>query len=145
MKRSNPSTRTTTTKEQSATRLQSADLAVSGKEILRLAHKVGKGWFGLLLSEAIPPHATVPNYILRALAFAAANVGQDAIKRMGLYRIENEAAVLSQEVELQELDDLKGLASSEFVPMYLELAADDDLARFVNYLSRSQCRSNDNP
>lgn len=121
-------------KEQSAARLQSADLAVSGKEILRLAHKVGKGWFGLLLSEAIPPHATVPNYILRALAFAAANVGQDAIKRMGLYRIENEAAVLSQEVELPELDDLKGLASSEFVPMYLELAADDDLARFVNYL-----------
>jgi len=130
-------------RELAETRLRSADLAESGTEILRLANKVGKGWFGLLLSELLEPRAFIPDYILRALAFAVANVAPDAIKGMGLYRIKSESVVLSQGARLPDLDDLKHRATTEFIRLYLKLAPNDDLARFVNYLRIVKCHAND--
>ncbi|CAB1078157.1 hypothetical protein D1AOALGA4SA_5921 [Olavius algarvensis Delta 1 endosymbiont] len=38
---------------RSTERLESDDLAVAGKEVLRLAEKVGKGWFALMIAENV--------------------------------------------------------------------------------------------
>ena len=66
-------------------RLDARDISVSGTEALRLAMKLGKGWFSLLLAETLHTDTFIPDYILRAIAFACAgNVTDEVIKRIGI-------------------------------------------------------------
>lgn len=51
-------------------KLRSGDVAVAGKEMLRLAKKEGKGWFAVLLAEHVSEVTVVPQYVLDAVAFA---------------------------------------------------------------------------
>ncbi len=46
------------------------EVSISGHRILKMANKVGKGWFAILLSEKIDFHTVVPSYILDAVVFA---------------------------------------------------------------------------
>lgn len=63
-------------------------IEVSGKEILRLANKFGKGWFALMLAENIDHLSGVPEYILNALAFAGNNISATTKVSIAIYRIE---------------------------------------------------------
>ena len=44
--------------------LEDEDVAIAGKEILRLAEKFGKGWFAIMVSENINNITGIPEYIL---------------------------------------------------------------------------------
>lgn len=114
--------------------IKSNDLFVSGQAILTLANKVGKGWFALLLSEKLHADTFIPEYILRAVAFAADNVSADAIKRMGLFRIANEFFPNDALRQFPQIDELKRLPSQEFIGLYRQTAREDDLSEFVGYL-----------
>jgi putative ATP-dependent endonuclease of OLD family len=50
--------------------LESPDLAVSGREALRLAEKEGKGWFAIRLAKHIDSHSRIPDYLVDAILFA---------------------------------------------------------------------------
>jgi putative ATP-dependent endonuclease of OLD family len=50
--------------------LENPDIGVSGRCILKVANKVGKGWFALLISEQATFHTHIPSYILEAVGFA---------------------------------------------------------------------------
>jgi hypothetical protein len=117
------------------TKLKSDELEVSGSEILRLANKVGKGWFALLLSEALTAETYIPEYISRALAFAShGRISPKIIKQIGLYRIHAD----SRPEELDGLDDivaeLEDEDSHDFISRYREAAPDDELTHFCNYI-----------
>lgn len=84
--------------ERNAERLQvKADfaedtIAIYGRAALRLATKAGKGWFALLLAgqlqAALPDEDPVlPEYVLRALGFAAAELPSDTWVRILEHRI----------------------------------------------------------
>jgi len=50
--------------------IENKDVAISGKEILRLAEKFGKGWFAIMVSENLDNITIIPKYILKAISFA---------------------------------------------------------------------------
>ncbi|AJY73772.1 ATP-dependent nuclease [Paenibacillus beijingensis] len=52
-------------------KINSLELSVFGKEILRLAEKEGKGWLALAISSRLDKHAFIPDYILDALCFVS--------------------------------------------------------------------------
>ncbi|MBB6186675.1 AAA family ATPase [Rhodanobacter sp. MP7CTX1] len=57
--------------------LKSNDVARFGRRVLTMASNKGKGWFALLLGNAIDHQTVVPKYILEALAFANPELGRE--------------------------------------------------------------------
>lgn len=60
-------------KLESKAKLENSNNEIKGSEVLRLADKCGKGWFGILIAEKVTPQTTIPRYILEAISFAARN------------------------------------------------------------------------
>lgn len=126
-------------RERSETTLKSRNLVESGQEILRLAEKVGKGWLALLLAERLGPGTCIPEYILRAIAFAChLSVPDTALKQMGVFRIsaEQEAAAEDDDLEmdLPSLDVVGELTPAEFLTAFRRGAPRDPLSLFCTYL-----------
>lgn len=111
--------------------LESPDPVASGLEILRIAKKVGKGWLALLVAERLDPNTSIPEYILRAVAFAGENVSPEAIKRMGLFRLAHNEPL---RLLLPDIDELRALPAREFAERYRLAAPADQLARLIAYL-----------
>ena len=121
-------------KERVKEALNLDDLSVSGQQILKLANKVGKGWFALLLSESLDVNTFVPEYVLRAVAFAAESVTASMLKHMGLFRIGNELFDDELRDEFPPFIELKEMEPGAFINLYRETAPDDDLSEFIVYL-----------
>ncbi len=124
--------KTPTNKDQSKTKLESADLQISGLEILRLANKLGKGWFALLLSERLVSRTYIPEYILRAVAFAChPSVGETALKQMGIFRVKADGDLAKA---LPQFAELQGLSPPDFLSTFCKAAPTDALSLFCQYL-----------
>ncbi len=116
-------------------RLESDDLQVAGKEVLRLANKLGKGWFALLLSEMLGSRTYIPEYILRAVAFAChPSVNEGALKRIGEFRVRGQGVDEVSAKALPPLAQLESLEPSDFLSVFREAASDDDLSLFCRYI-----------
>ncbi|MGD0234099.1 MAG: AAA family ATPase [Syntrophorhabdales bacterium] len=124
-------------KKRSKQRLESDDPQTCGKEILRLSEKLGKGWFALLLSEKLIARTNIPDYILRAVAFASyASVNESALKQMGLFRIMAEAKYEDDNLGniLPSRAELERLGPTDFLSTFREAAPTDPLSVFCRYL-----------
>jgi putative ATP-dependent endonuclease of OLD family len=120
-----------TTINRSTAKLDSKDLGIAGTEVLRLADKQGKGWFALLLSEAVFPHTLLPEYILEAVAFAShQSVNTRTLKKMGLYRVKTEANVDAA------LAEISNLPHESYMDEFNRIAPTDDLSKFYRCLQR---------
>ena len=111
--------------------LENVDLIVSGLEILRIAKKVGKGWLALLVAERLDANTSIPEYILRSIAFAGESISPDVIKRIGLFRIDHNPAV---NLNFANPDDLRALTSADFADRYRQALPDDQLTRLMDFL-----------
>ena len=67
--------------------LKDGDVAVSGKEVLRLAEKFGKGWFAIMVSEQISNITAIPDYILDAIVFACPTLNESILCSIAKYRL----------------------------------------------------------
>lgn len=67
--------------------LKDGDVAVSGKEVLRLAEKFGKGWFAIMVSEQISNITAIPDYILDAIVFACPTLNKSILCSIAKYRL----------------------------------------------------------
>jgi putative ATP-dependent endonuclease of OLD family len=77
----------TPTRDESATKLRSNDIAIAGREVLRLAKRQGKGWFAILLADHVSAHTVVPDYILDAVVFACeSSIDRRTVGQMIKYR-----------------------------------------------------------
>lgn len=120
-------------REKSKSRLQSNKIEVVGSEILRLATKEGKGWFALLLSEKLTPRTFIPDYILRAIAFAChRSVNERTLRQIGLYRLKE---LDSTRLPLPKLRENKAHPDAEFIKIYCQVAPDDDLSTLCRYIN----------
>ena len=123
------------TRKRSKERLESDDLQVAGKEILRLANKLGKGWFALLLSEKLDSRTYIPDYILRAVAFACyPSVNEGALKSIGEFRVKAQGPNGDLAKALRPLADLESVTPTDFLSVFRETASNDDLSLFCQYL-----------
>jgi predicted ATP-dependent endonuclease of OLD family len=120
----------------SKSKLENEDVAVSGREILRLAKKKGKGWFALLLSEHLSVATSIPEYILRALAHSSKDTIDDrSLKLMGLFRIRSASGTGLDAADLiPEIDNLAKLSPDEFISRYIDELPSDPLTEFIGYL-----------
>jgi hypothetical protein len=123
-----------TTKAEVRSRLESGDLAICGAEALRLAKKYGKGWFALLLSEKLGTWTYIPEYIMRALAFACArSISLAALKRMGEFRV---ARHKSDGLKvLADLPKFSSVKPREFLEQYRKADPTDALSLFCKFIS----------
>lgn len=79
-----------TARNEAKTKLESNDVAIAGREILRLAEKEGKGWLAVLLAEHLSEKSIVPPYVLEAAGFACrSTVDRKTICQMVQYRCDS--------------------------------------------------------
>ncbi len=114
--------------------LDSDSIEDYGRQVFKLADKVGKVWFSLLLTEALHADTVMPSYILRAIAFAAPDIRADALKHMGLFRVKSET--LGEDImgALGSVEALGALAPEAFIAKYREAAPDDGLTELLTYI-----------
>lgn len=121
-------------KKLSQARLESNDLQKVGIEFLRLASKVGKGWLALLVSERLVPQTYIPDYILRAVAFAChLSADESALKQMGEFRLKENSLMAA----LPPLA-LESLRPANLLSAFRRAAPTDALSLFCHYLEEYQ-------
>ena len=74
-------------KEKIKKLLEDKDIAIAGKEMLRLANTFGKGWFAIMISENINNITIIPEYILRAIVFACPKFNIGTLMTIARFRI----------------------------------------------------------
>jgi putative ATP-dependent endonuclease of OLD family len=113
-------------------RLESKDVSIYGKEVLRLAEKQGKGWFALLVAENLTNDTFFPEYILRAIAFAChRSVTDPALRQIALYRMKENDTLAEK---LRGKEDYEELSSEDFLQQYCEEEPEDELTLFRSYI-----------
>lgn len=122
-------------KTNSASLLESDDKRTSGLEILRLASKVGKGWFALALAERLDVRTYFPDYILRAIAFACyPHVNDATLKRIGQFRLKAQGDDGPLAQAFVGIADLQSLNSADFMAAFRDGAPNDELSLFAQYI-----------
>lgn len=116
--------------KKSRARLRSENPSESASEVIRLANKVGKGWFSLLLAEELDVYSFFPHYILEALVFAADNLSSEVIKRIGLYRIKNVSEIADK---ISDIDNLVSMPPDDFIEAFVDAASDDELSELIAF------------
>jgi len=67
--------------------LESTDVALYGQRALTIANNYGKGWLAILLGKKIDPDIAIPEYILRAIAFAHPTIKKEVWFNVLDYRL----------------------------------------------------------
>ena len=103
-----------------------------GKEALRLAKKVGKGWFALLLAEELQHNTYFPKYILRAIAFSChLSISESVMRQMVLYRLDADSDLAEK---LRATANYNELSSKELIQQFRDEEPEDELTFFFNYI-----------
>ena len=125
-------------RQKSIAALKSKDLSVSGREVMRLANTLGKGWFSLLIAERLGTETRMPPYILDAVAFAASeSLTDEVLKRMALHRIASGALSEAIRADLPDQEELEAMPATEFVELFGQKVAGDDLTALIEALGRN--------
>ncbi|KMT59978.1 ATP-dependent nuclease [Paenilisteria newyorkensis] len=121
----------TTTVQEYLNALDGDDIKNRNLAMLKLANKLGKGWFAIEISNTIDESVSIPNYILDALAFASQESMSIAIyikliKHEALYIGKEDEFIKDIEVAQNNEDALKNI-----VKKYLE-KYDYEASYFIN-------------
>jgi putative ATP-dependent endonuclease of OLD family len=81
----------------STTDLESTDIAVFGKRALRMANHLGKGWFAIILGNAINSNTRIPDYIIDAVFFAHGHISSDVLSKILNYRIDKIIGIINKQ------------------------------------------------
>ena len=119
--------------------LRSKDISISGKESLRLAKKMGKGWFALLLAEKLNHLTIFPEYILRSIAFAChQSISNSVLRQIVLYRLDTDSDIAEK---IRTTGNYHELSSAELIQQFCDEESEDELTYFYHYIN--EFRKND--
>ncbi|MBI5590745.1 MAG: AAA family ATPase [Deltaproteobacteria bacterium] len=117
---------------KSKEKLENVSVEVAGVEVLRLADKIGKGWLALLVAEQLVYNTYIPNYILEAIAFAAAHINLPSKAKAALHRLKQ-----IKEHDGNSLQDqakkfaIKDKTHEELVTSFIDNFEEDQLTVFL--------------
>ncbi len=118
--------------------LENKDVAIAGKEVLRLAAKFGKGWFAIMVSGNIDNITVIPKYILEAIAFACPNISNNTFRSIARYRL---SSLINRSFEEDEIDYNQLLnklndfeTNSKALEFYKEKMPEDILSKLIELL-----------
>lgn len=117
---------------KSKAKLEDSSVEVAGVEVLRIADKQGKGWLALLVAEEIVYNTYIPNYILKAIAFASSHINQSSKVKAILYRL---TAIRNNENDGLQAEAKKfktrGKSEEEILKTFCDTFKDDQLTKFL--------------
>lgn len=122
--------------------LRSGLVERSGRRVLTMAEKVGKGWFAVSVADAIDHTVRTPSYILDAIAFAAPILSRENWTRIFIYRIkvlgkETASSPFALDEFVTALKEHKrgeialGLVSDKFKACFPDDSLNDILGRYL--------------
>lgn len=136
-------------RDESKRKLELQTPEVSGREVLHLAGKEGKGWFALLVAEHVSHKTNIPDYILEAISFTCNHFSEQHFEIMADYRIkmgiedgyDDDIEVFEQlKVKKDELVQRSQHSDrgyiKEFIEMYKQTLPDDQLTRLLDMMGR---------
>lgn len=117
-------------------RLENPDIQVAGLEVLKLAKKYGKGWFALLLTDELLYNTYIPEYILKAIAFASPHINLSSKVRSVIYRIEKMKNDKYGKIYYNEAKkfEIKNKTDLEILEAFIKTFPKDQLTTFLSYL-----------
>ncbi|WP_417437019.1 ATP-dependent nuclease [Idiomarina abyssalis] len=117
--------------------LKNHAVEIYGKEILRLAGNVGKGWLALLLSEKVTSQTYIPSYILDAIAFSCGyKLAPKILYKMCWHRLSNPMPVLEDDEKPLQFFRDNQTDMNACIDEFKERCADDDLSYLIELLDR---------
>ncbi|MBC1606870.1 AAA family ATPase [Listeria welshimeri] len=111
-------------------KLLGEDIDQRNLSVLRLANKLGKGWFAIEISNIIDESVSIPNYILNALAFASQESMSIAIY-LKLIKYELLCLDKGEQVKDIEVAQNSGNDIKDIVKKYIE-ENDYEVSYFIN-------------
>jgi predicted ATP-dependent endonuclease of OLD family len=121
-------------------KINSANSSLSNWEVLRLAKAAGKGWFAIQLARHLTHEIKIPDYILKAIIFAAPKISIRTLATMARYRLKemknNNMPEVIQSVDRIELafPETQENSSNEqlmhFLSLYQATFIEDALTNF---------------
>jgi predicted ATP-dependent endonuclease of OLD family len=121
---------------RSKAKLEDDSIEIAGAEVLRLAEKLGKGWFALLLSEHLFYNTNFPVHILQAIAFASPHINLCSQAKAAIHRVhairanDNDPLLQEQAKRLR----IKGKSDTEILQIFRSTFPDDQLTAFIGFL-----------
>lgn len=129
-------------KKRIAGLLKDKDVAISGKEVLRLAEKFGKGWCAIMISEQIDNMTIIPQYILEAIAFASPKINLGTIAFIARYRLNKlittcfDGDTFNYKDFLTEFDEkVQNDSTEEAIQFYKKELPQDVLTQFISLIN----------
>ncbi|MGE8514739.1 Predicted ATP-dependent endonuclease of the OLD family, contains P-loop ATPase and TOPRIM domains [Chryseobacterium rhizoplanae] len=117
-------------------RLENPNIQVAGLEVLRLAKKYGKGWFALLITDELLYNTYIPNYILKAIAFASPHINLSSKVKSIMYRIEKikNDKYCKTYYNAAKKFETKDKTDLEILEAFIKTFPQDQLTKFLSYL-----------
>jgi predicted ATP-dependent endonuclease of OLD family len=117
--------------------LENDAVKIYGKEILRLADKVGKGWLSLLTSEKVTSQTYIPNYILDAIAFSCGcKIAPQILYKMCCYRLSNPMPIMKDKDKPIQFFTDNHVDINACIEEFEKQCPDDDLSYLIGLLDR---------
>jgi len=121
--------------QKAKTKLEDDSVIVAGREVLRIADKFGKGWLALLVAEELGYDTFIPEYILKAIAFASSHINISSKAKAIRYRINMIKHNAYDELNEEAMKFRFGTKTDEQIVQDFQNAfADDQLNYFLNFL-----------
>ena len=120
--------------DDSKSKLENKKVDVAGVEVLRLADKYGKGWLALLVSEQLVYNTYIPEYILKAIAFASSHINNSSISKSILYRLKCLKVSKTDDADLAKKFITKDKGNEELIKTFRETFPEDQLSKFIDLL-----------
>jgi len=123
--------------DKSKTLLKDQSVDVYGKEILRLADKVGKGWLALLISECVSSETYIPKYMIDAISFSCSHkLAPQVIYKMCKYRLLNPMPAFEDNDKPKQFFSDNKSDINACIAEFTKQCPDDDLSYLVNLMDR---------
>ncbi|WP_339293438.1 AAA family ATPase [Paenibacillus sp. FSL W8-0187] len=116
-----------TDQDSSVEKINSLDISIYGKEILRLANKEGKGWLALAIAARLDKKVIIPDYLLEALAFVA-SLNTDHLISIINYHLGDEYISFYETVKLLYGENP---AKNEIIDSFSSLYKDSIITKFI--------------
>ncbi|MFI4912065.1 MAG: ATP-dependent nuclease [Sedimentisphaeraceae bacterium JB056] len=116
-------------KINSKANIDNDNIPIKGKEVLKLANKIGKGWFALHVEEHLQFNTYIPEYILNAIKFTVPSVPKKTLEKMVNYRLKQylkDGEEKDQEIASRIIQD----NPEEIIDEFQDKFQDDELLCF---------------
>lgn len=121
--------------KSSTEKLEDKSVSIAGVEVLRLADKKGKGWLALVVADNLLYNTYIPDYILKAIAFASSHLNNASKAKTAKYRIRkirrnknDDYYDSSKKISFKDKED------QQVIDEYIANFPNDQFTKFLSFL-----------